>query len=137
MIQWSTDKAHVMATALQITDDVTTCDCCGRSGLKRTVLMRLDDESLVNYGTTCAARNTGKDQRQIKQEVYAEQAARAAAASWEYRTSAECRALRSYRELAPWKRIGFDAYNNSPIVLAAQAAHSAIAAKHGVPAGSY
>ena len=57
------------ATALLITDEVTTCDCCGKAGLKRTVLMRLDDDSLVNFGTTCAARNTGKTSQQVTKEV--------------------------------------------------------------------
>jgi hypothetical protein len=66
-----------MATALQLDDTVTTCDCCGKSGLKRTVLMRLDDDSLVNFGTTCAARNTGKTSKQVRQEVFAEEARQA------------------------------------------------------------
>lgn len=58
-----------MAKAILVTDEHDTCDCCGRTGLKRTVLMQLDDNSLAYYGTTCAARNTGKDQRQIKEEI--------------------------------------------------------------------
>lgn len=41
---------------LGISDDVTTCDCCGRTGLKRTVAMEIGDGSLpVYYGTSCAA----------------------------------------------------------------------------------
>ena len=137
MIQWSTDKAHVMATALQITDDVTTCDCCGRSGLKRTVLMRLDDESLVNYGTTCAARNTGKDQRQIKQEIYAAAAAALADASWEYRTSPECRSLRNYRTAYGSAVRAAMSEEESGLQEAASAAKRRIAAKHGVHLGAF
>lgn len=45
-----------------ITDDVTTCECCGRRGLRRTVaLMPLaadgaEDGEVTYYGTSCAAR---------------------------------------------------------------------------------
>ncbi|MCX5206104.1 hypothetical protein OG897_32420 [Streptomyces sp. NBC_00237] len=44
-----------------VTDDCTTCDCCGRSNLKRTVaLIPLDEDGnedgdAVYYGTACAA----------------------------------------------------------------------------------
>jgi hypothetical protein len=47
---------------LGITDTNTTCDCCGRRGLKRTVALdRLDaDENttgdVVYFGTDCAAK---------------------------------------------------------------------------------
>jgi hypothetical protein len=44
-----------------ISDEVTTCDCCFRCGLKRTVALRFDtvdgdDDGTVYYGTTCASR---------------------------------------------------------------------------------
>ena len=61
-----------MATALFVDDSVTTCDCCGRVNLKSTVCLRLDDDSIVHYGRTCAARNTGKNWQQIIKEVRAE-----------------------------------------------------------------
>ena len=50
-----------MAQALGTDDSVTTCDCCGKSNLKLTVIIELDDGDVVHYGTTCAARNTGRD----------------------------------------------------------------------------
>lgn len=62
--------------ALHLDDSVTTCDCCGRTGLKATVAMQCADGSIVYYGRTCAARNSGKDQRQIKQEIAEALAAR-------------------------------------------------------------
>jgi hypothetical protein len=31
--------------------------------------LRLEDDSLVNFGTTCAARNTGKTSQQVTAEV--------------------------------------------------------------------
>jgi hypothetical protein len=58
--------------ALYITDEITTCECCGRSELKATVAMQLNDGGILFYGRTCAARNSGKDQQQIKKEVRAE-----------------------------------------------------------------
>ena len=42
---------------LGINDDVTTCECCGRAGLKKTVVLELGDcGSQVHYGTQCAAK---------------------------------------------------------------------------------
>ena len=41
--------------AIAITDDVTTCDCCGRTDLKRTVVLRSEDGAIRYHGTSCAA----------------------------------------------------------------------------------
>jgi hypothetical protein len=41
---------------LGIVDEVTTCDCCGKTRLARTVAMEREDGEVVHYGTTCAAR---------------------------------------------------------------------------------
>jgi len=62
--------------ALYITDEIDTCDCCGRSELKATVAMRLSNGGILHYGRTCAARNSGKTDKQIRQEVFAEEARR-------------------------------------------------------------
>jgi hypothetical protein len=62
--------------ALYITDEINTCDCCGRTDLKATVAMQLSDGGgILHYGRTCAARNSGKTSKQIRQDVYAEEAA--------------------------------------------------------------
>ncbi len=45
---------------LGITDEINTCDCCGRTNLKSTVVFETDDGDIVHYGSTCAGRNTGK-----------------------------------------------------------------------------
>jgi hypothetical protein len=66
--------------ALYVTDEVDTCECCGRTDLKATVAMKLDDGGILYYGRTCAARNSGKDQRQIKEEIAANMQARQDAA---------------------------------------------------------
>ena len=78
-----------MAKALGTTDAVTTCDCCGKSNLKMTVAMRLDDGEIVHYGRVCAARNTGKTTPQINSEIKAEAARIIAAARAEYKASPE------------------------------------------------
>lgn len=44
-----------MFAVLGINDDVTTCECCGRSGLKRTVVLSSESTGIVHYGTDCAA----------------------------------------------------------------------------------
>lgn len=40
---------------LGINDDVTTCECCGRAGLKCTVVLATDGGE-VYYGRDCAAK---------------------------------------------------------------------------------
>lgn len=59
-------------TALCLDDSVTTCDCCGRTDLKATVLMQSDLGELVHFGQVCAARNSGKTRQQVTKEIRAE-----------------------------------------------------------------
>lgn len=40
------------------TDEVCTCDCCGRTDLKYTVIMSLDGD-VSYFGRVCAARHAG------------------------------------------------------------------------------
>lgn len=44
-----------MTKILGITDERTTCECCGKQGLKRTVAIDFASE-IRYYGTTCAAK---------------------------------------------------------------------------------
>jgi len=44
-----------MIKILGITDERTTCECCGKQGLKRTVAIDFASE-VRYYGTTCAAK---------------------------------------------------------------------------------
>ena len=61
-------------TAKFITDEVTTCDCCGKTDLKATVAMLNSDSSgLFYFGRTCAARNSGKASKQITKELKQQQ----------------------------------------------------------------
>lgn len=44
-----------------ITDEVGTCDCCGRTDLKRTVMLLIGQaESIAYYGCACAAKAMGR-----------------------------------------------------------------------------
>lgn len=47
---------------LGINDEVTTCECCGKSNLKRTVVLSTG-EGEVHYGTECAARALGQSKQ--------------------------------------------------------------------------
>lgn len=49
-----------MVKLLGINNDVTTCECCGKTNLKRTAVLELPDGSIVHYGRDCAARKLGK-----------------------------------------------------------------------------
>lgn len=53
--------ANRVYTILAITDENTCCDCCGKTNLKKTVLIQINDEQPLWYGTSCAAMimNTG------------------------------------------------------------------------------
>lgn len=47
-------------TLLSITDETNTCECCGKTNLKRVAVLQLADGSIVRYGRDCAARKLGK-----------------------------------------------------------------------------
>lgn len=44
-----------MTKFLGITDEITGCDCCGKTNLKRTVVLDIDGE-VVHYGCDCASK---------------------------------------------------------------------------------
>jgi hypothetical protein len=41
---------------LAITDETTTCECCGKTNLKRVVVIEQDNGAIVRYGTDCASK---------------------------------------------------------------------------------
>ena len=61
--------------AIGTSEEVTTCDCCGRADLKSTVVMveidpdggQIGDE--MYYGCVCAARHSGRPVREIRSEA--------------------------------------------------------------------
>lgn len=53
---------------LGTTEDVTTCDCCGKSELKKTIAF--DNGGItVYYGVVCASKETGKSTDEIKSGI--------------------------------------------------------------------
>lgn len=79
-------------------DSVNTCQCCGKTNLKFTVVIELAHGEIVHYGQICARRNTGKDQRTITSEIKAAEQARVAAARAEFLASPEYAAERARLE---------------------------------------
>lgn len=70
-----------------ITDEATTCECCGREGLKRTVrLIELDadgnDLDAVYYGTSCAATAARTTSTRIRNAAAAGDGLLARARKW-------------------------------------------------------
>jgi len=53
---------------LGISDEVTTCECCGKSGLKRTVVISCGD-GMKFYGTSCASKAFKTPQDTIKKSA--------------------------------------------------------------------
>lgn len=52
--------------ALGVTDEVTVCGCCGKKNLKCTVVLEMEDGTIVHYGRDCAGaavfgRKSGKN----------------------------------------------------------------------------
>ena len=55
-----------------VTDERNECDCCGRTHLKRTVVVSVtaDDGSRVDYyGTNCAARIAGMKAKEVEAAI--------------------------------------------------------------------
>lgn len=58
-------ETKMQATIIGITDEVNHCDCCGKSNLKRTVILKIDGE-VQHYGCDCASRLSGQDRATIQ-----------------------------------------------------------------------
>lgn len=125
-----------MTRALGTDDSITTCDCCGKSNLKHTVIIELDDGEIVHYGSVCATRNTGKASKVINSEIRAELARKVNAARAEYMASPEYRAERARfaeRDRVNSRMLGRDAMEFvRDACAAADVARAAIAAKFGL-----
>lgn len=53
---------------LGTTEEVTVCDCCGKSNLKKTIAFDNCGE-IVYYGVVCASNETGKTSDEIKANI--------------------------------------------------------------------
>jgi hypothetical protein len=122
-----------MARALGTDDSITNCDCCGRSGLKFTVIIELDDGDIAHYGQVCAGRNTGKAPKVIKAEIRDEAKRVIDAAAAEYRACPEFSAYRAALARRPRNLIGRAAMEFVSVEGDADdAARARIAVKYGV-----
>lgn len=64
-----------MKKIIGFTDSVTTCECCGKTDLKGTFCLEIDDIELY-YGSTCAFKSHGlslEDQKELKSAFSKEQ----------------------------------------------------------------
>lgn len=58
-------------TVIGTTDENTTCDCCGKSNLKMTVVLRDEAGEVVFFGRSCAAKATGWKSAYLSREILA------------------------------------------------------------------
>ena len=56
-------------TFIGTTDDTTTCDCCGKANLKKTVVLKNGEGDVVFYGVNCAARALGQKRGAVSVQV--------------------------------------------------------------------
>lgn len=138
-----TNRESTMQTirALGTDDSINTCDCCGKSNLKFTVIMQMADGDIAHYGQVCATRNSGKTRPQINSEIKAETARVRAAAAAEYAATPEHAAYVErlvQRDSLSWddpRRIGKAGFEFVRAASeAADAARASIAAKFGLRA---
>ena len=123
-----------MAKALGTDDSITNCDCCGKYGLKFTVIIELDCGDIAHYGQVCARRNTGKVQKQITSEIKAHEAVQLAAARAEFFSSSEYLAERARFAIRPRNMVGPDAMEFvREACEAADQMRRIISAKYGTP----
>ncbi len=54
---------------LAITDETTTCECCGKTNLKRVVVIEKDNGDVVRYGSDCAAMSFRRSKRDFDTAV--------------------------------------------------------------------
>lgn len=89
---------------LGTSDEVTTCDACGKTNLKRTVALSINDSDPVYYGTDCAA-----------QTIYGKKSVRNATLVIKSAELAKCREL-----IARWAA-AFAAIGEPPAVTVSEA----------------
>jgi hypothetical protein len=115
-------------------DSVNTCDCCGKTNLKSTVIVDVDGD-ILHYGSVCATRHTGKTSKEIKKEIDDALKLAVYRAKCEYESSMEyCKSQNMIKEahklgIRPGKP--FSDYHHEFTVLA-EAKKREIAAKWGI-----
>jgi hypothetical protein len=123
-----------MFKILGIDDSVNACECCGKQNLKSTVVVEVNGE-ILHYGSVCATRHTGLNDREIKAAIRAAVDGRKLAATKEYESHPAAIALENKRREAARNKIepgkAFADYCR-PERAAANAAHAAIREKFGL-----
>lgn len=117
------------------TDDaVNTCDCCGKTNLKSTVIVEVDGD-VLHYGAVCATRHTKLTAREIKAAIQSELDGRVMAAQKAYKATPEYAAERAIMARANTFKIKpgveFMTYVRAEVSAAAAKARE-IAAQYGV-----
>jgi hypothetical protein len=100
-----------MATINGFTDKHNTCDCCGKSELKGTYSVTINDNEFF-YGSTCVKRNLGLNNTEFIAKQKADKAAKENAARIEFKslTSELEKELSKYDWISDEKQ--FDAISN-------------------------
>lgn len=88
-----------MKTILGIDDSVNTCDCCGKTNLKSTVIVDIDGD-ILHYGSVCATRHTGMASKEIKRAIDERAVANVNAARAELNRAQEAITLEAKRNAA-------------------------------------
>lgn len=86
---------------LGITDERDACDCCGRTNLKRTVVLDIDGE-VVYFGTTCAARALKVPAAEVRKGAKRAQDEKDAAARAERQAIAEAKSRQEREAFEAW-----------------------------------
>lgn len=92
-----------MFKILGTNDAVNSCDCCGKSNLKSTVIVDMGGE-ILHYGSVCATRHTKLTSAEIKAAIKSESDGRVEAARKMYKNSSE--AINAAVKLAQANRQG-------------------------------
>lgn len=77
-----------MFKILGVDDSVNSCECCGKSNLKSTVIVEIDG-SVFHYGSVCATRHTGMNDKELKHAIKDELAARKESMERHFRSTPE------------------------------------------------
>lgn len=82
-----------MVVAVKIfgwTDEVTACDCCGKTDLSGTFGVETETGEILHHGSTCVVRNLGfKDRKAFNKAAREDQDKRQTAALHAWRATAE------------------------------------------------
>jgi hypothetical protein len=121
-------------------DGVHICDCCGKADLKGTFgIEMIESGEILNYGSVCVTRNTGRPMKELNAMARAYEAERIAAAVAEYRATPEYAAseakFKQAREMQKADRHFIGAQFKAFVLAesdAANAVRKSIAQKHKV-----